>query len=280
MPKKEIHEIGTKINHLTYVSETTKSVAGIRQGVFKCDCGNEVVSTFGHWKQGLRSHCGCKTLKPIVAGERRYLLTSVGEATPRPHANGAGVIRMVNVRCDCGNLRVIRFSEFDRGKKQSCGCSNLNARGIRHDLTRTGTRGIYASWNGMKQRVRLKEGTYGLPGVYVAPEWESIEGFVANPPTVVRDGEEQPRRWFKGAVLGRVGDRGPYAPWNCYWITRGENTIEMLDRDRRRSVNGKPIEQACEEAGISVHTFYIRLHRGATEAEAIAPMRRKKPTRA
>lgn len=54
---------------------------------------------------------------------------------------------------------------------------------------------------------------YGGRGIYVCERWNSFEYFL-------EDMGEQP----PGLTIERVNNDGPYAPWNCKWVTHKEQS--------------------------------------------------------
>lgn len=61
MPRKNIIEIGTKINMLTIIEDLGNNYNGRvnRQVRVKCDCGNEIICAYGDIKNGKTKSCGC-----------------------------------------------------------------------------------------------------------------------------------------------------------------------------------------------------------------------------
>lgn len=76
-------------------------------------------------------------------------------------------------------------------------------------------------WQGMLQRCGLRKGghagdlaRYAEKGVTVYDEWRHFRSFEA---WALANG------WRKGLELDRIDNDGPYAPWNCRFVTRSQN---------------------------------------------------------
>ena len=92
--------------------------------------------------------------------------------------------------------------------------------------------GIYAVWNGMKQRCYNPQSAsysrYGARGIRVCTEWHSFKNFEADMlPT-----------YKMGLFLDRVDVDGDYEPANCRWLTRKGQQNNMRS-NRLVTIGGK-----------------------------------------
>ena len=83
----------------------------------------------------------------------------------------------------------------------------------------------YKSWCSMLQRCFNKNHDayprYGGAGIKVCSKWQDFEGFLA-------DLGERPI----GKTLGRVSDVGDYKKGNAFWMTKEEQVIAAMQRNR------------------------------------------------
>lgn len=193
----------------------------------------------------------------VVAGSRYGSLTVLREA-PATHV-GKWRVRMVEARCDCGELTVARLEYLRCGHTTSCGCSRRQATRKTHGKSRTQ---LYATWNGMKQRCsnpNLKSFEYyGQRGIKVCDEWREFEPFLE---WAKRTG------YRRGLTIERVDVDGDYCPENCTWIPKAlqsANRRPVMRSSRLLTHRGRTmtLTQWAREAGLDPATLSGRLQRG------------------
>lgn len=59
---------------------------------------------------------------PVPVGTRFGALTITGEVDAVHRFYGGGTVRLMVVRCDCGNERQVRLMNLRSGNTLSCGC--------------------------------------------------------------------------------------------------------------------------------------------------------------
>jgi hypothetical protein len=83
------------------------------------------------------------------------------------------------------------------------------------------TEGPYVTWLSMKQRCTNPNhhayDRYGGRGIQITCEWDNYDAFHA---------WSKDTGWQKGLTIHRIDNDLGYAPENCTWITRSENTKE------------------------------------------------------
>lgn len=117
---------------------------------------------------------------------------------------------------------------------------------------------LYCVWYHMKlrcQNPKVKQYRfYGARGIFVCNLWS--------------DSSEEFRKWAfangyqRGLQLDRIDNDGPYAPWNCRWVTHAENCLNKRENPTtvRIFYSGKyyTIREASKEFGISIPTIHAR----------------------
>jgi len=124
---------------------------------------------------------------------------------------------------------------------------------LRHGMYRTG---VYVSWAQMIQRCTNPKHKdfqrYSARGITVCARWRSFENFLA-------DMGERPA----GMTLDRKDNDGNYAPGNCRWATRAQQSHNS-SRPVLLTHQGKTqnIAAWARELGLKEDTLHMRLHRG------------------
>lgn len=165
-------------------------------------------------------------MKALPIGTRFGELVTISDVW----SGGAGVGRLVKVRCDCGNESTVRCSNLkvqpSRSPTTTCGDRDRHPRSGRH--FRSGTP-EYIAWQAMIQRCTNPNSPhwidYGGRGIEVCDEWRDFDRFFADM------GERPDER-----VLDRIDNDGDYEADNCRWATISES---MINRRRSRPPIGQ-----------------------------------------
>ena len=153
---------------------------------------------------------------------------------------------------------------------KSCGCLNFAPRDYSrthgHTVRRTGATPTYRSWVHAKRRCEDPKQQnferYGGRGIRVCAEWQSFERFLA-------DMGERP----SGTTLDRLEIDGDYAPGNCRWATRAEQS-RNTSRNRYVEHAGRRLilKDFAREMGVDYCMLGARVRRGESPAAAASTM--------
>jgi len=117
-------------------------------------------------------------------------------------------------RCDCGKEATCSTTNLTGGLSTSCGCVRTKHMG-------KGTR-LYRIWTGMKDRclnpTSKYRARYGGRGIIMCPRW--VADFATIRDWALRSGYQS------DLTIDRMENDQGYCPWNCQWLTRGENSIK------------------------------------------------------
>lgn len=167
-------------------------------------------------------------------------------------------------RCECGNEdKWYRLTYLRRGVTKSCGCYQAEVR-FTHGESRVGNR-LYGRWQAFRARCRnpsdRRYKDYGGRGIYCVPEWDDFATFQA---------WAHENGYHPSLQIDRIDNDGPYAPWNCRWVTPHEN---MVNRRANRMVTVEGVTRSLVETArhysINSRTLTGRLNRGQTPEQAL-----------
>ncbi len=141
---------------------------------------------------------------------------------------------------------------------------------------------LYIKMESMKGRCYREKNSkfymYGARGITICEEWLDLEtGFVSFYEWCLAN------NWEKGLEIDRIDNNGPYAPWNCRFVT-GKQNCRNTRRNKHITVFGETLSvpEAVEKySSLGYHTVRGRINTGWDPEEAlITPViltRRKHP---
>lgn len=224
MPKRKIDGyIGKVFNKLTIIGD-----AGVKNGrryvLCQCSCEDKTIREFKlkYLKNGDTKSCGCLQKDNALKNRDSVVSNKYGEWTvleevePDKYYN-----RKVLARCSCvlQTEKIVALWDLKLGISTSCGCfrkEKLREIKTKHGYAR---HQLYHILCGMKDRCYNKNASnyqnYGERGVYICEEW------LSNPKIFIEWGFNN--KWEDGLEIDRINNDGPYAPWNCRFVTKQIN---------------------------------------------------------
>lgn len=166
---------------------------------------------------------------------------------------------MVECKCACGNITVVRFNKVVTGHTKSCGC--LRTALLLKRLTTHGfcKHPLYRVWANMIQRTEDKNNNryyiYGARGITICKEWRKdfkvfFDWAISN-------------NWERGLQIDRIDNDGNYEPNNCRIVTVKEN-MNNTSRNRIFTINGEKINltQLANKHNMTPSRLWARLTDG------------------
>lgn len=239
-----------------------------------CDCGSTKVISGNRLRSGKANSCGCDN--EIKRNEKGQFTKGqvINDLTGKRFGKLTVICldRIENrcswwkVKCDCGNVKVIRGDTLK--VVRSCGCIKkkqdiINLR-IDNDHQMT-YHPVYRIWQAMIARCENPNqkhySDYGGRGIKVCSEWHDIKKFA-------KWADETGFVSGKNLSIEREDVNGDYCPENCCWIDR-----KLQSRNRRDTIrlciNGeeKPLVEWAEIYGIKYELVIQRYEKGRRKPE-------------
>lgn len=156
-------------------------------------------------------------------------------------------------QCKCGRIRIVLGQSLQERKSNSCGIGKCDYR--KHGQSYTPE---YLAWRAMldrcyKPNVKMYK-RYGGRGISVCSKWRSsFENFL-------KDMGQRPSSDYS---IDRINNNGNYAPKNCRWATRNQQSNNIRSNRRLRLKNkNHTIAEWSRKFGVSHATICSRLNRG------------------
>lgn len=176
-------------------------------------------------------------------------------------------------RCDCGNIKLVKPIQWERGIVKSCGCLAKSLK-LEHSEDLDRLRRIH---NGMIQRCHNPNAHaykyYGGRGISVCEEWRNDRAAFIS--WSLNNG------YAEDLTIDRIDNDGNYTPENCRWADRKvqaknqrrENIIPPVSKPYKTwTIDGvtKLRKEWCKEYGVSYNMVMYRVsHKGMNIKEAL-----------
>ncbi len=216
---------------------------------------------------------------------RRYGRWKIIGITPPRISRGGYLVYLCIVRCDCGTIKTVYYSNLKNGCSQSCGCRHkelLRRRCIKHGQSKGGRRTrIFRIWTCMMQRCTNPScpafKRYGAAGITVCWGLKGLENFIRVlgecPPGLTIDRWPNKFGSYKCGCCAQCLDRG----WslNVRWATPKQQARNQKS-NRVLTVRGVTacLSELCELFHAKYDRIKMRLNLGwSPERAFFAPSR-------
>lgn len=187
-------------------------------------------------------------------GKKNNYLTVIG-ITRLPNRHRAFLCE-----CDCGNIKTVEPTIWEKGIVKSCGCFADSLK-LKHSEELDRLRRIHS---GMMQRCYNPSSNaykhYGGRGIIICPEWHDREVFI--------DWALNRSNYSNDLSIDRIDVNGNYEPSNCRWATAKEQNNNQRPREKgykkklkTRIIDGveKPIVEWYSIFGVTGPTVAYRM---------------------
>lgn len=229
------------------------------------ECKNEVTVLYENIRRNtdFQKSCGCAAsmneefFNNIIGKRFGRLIVTKYLGFYADESRNKKTVHWIECECDCGNTHVVEYFKLIRGGCQSCGCFRseiITKHNLNHEI-------LYSRWRHMNRRCYEPSddhySDYGARGIYVSDEWiktcylpeerkrkytekelndiDRIHYF--NFESYIRNYCERVLNLTleeaieKGYTNDRIDVDGPYAPWNCRYVTatdQSRNKVKSL----------------------------------------------------
>jgi hypothetical protein len=169
-------------------------------------------------------------------------------------------------KCDCGNIKEIRFSSVSSGITTSCGCEQSRLLAEKNKVHGLSKHPLYIKWLSIKNRCYIKSNkeykNYGGRGISVCDEWKN--NFKNFYDWSVNNGYKQ------SLTIDRIDVNRNYEPSNCRYIKISEQHNNKTN-SFYVTFNGdkKTIAEWSKISGVSQSKIRRRLLKGIDIQSAI-----------
>jgi len=189
-------------------------------------------------------------------------IDNTSRVQPTGRVEMVGRRKLVEIRCECGVVRMVRSDQIVGRKYCGVGCS-LRKREVKvkHGLH---AHRLYQTWLAMVVRCTnpksISYRNYGARGIRVCDRWLSVANFI----------EDMWPTYSEGMQLDRNDVDGNYQPSNCRWVTTKENSQNRRDSYSKRFNAPKDYRDQAIALGINPNSIGYRLKVGMRWEDAIS----------
>lgn len=151
-----------------------------------------------------------------------------GRLTVLEFVSRSGSSTLWRCKCDCGNEKILRRSNFQYGETKSCGCllsETVRDRMIKHGHSQER---LYRIWSKMIKRCHYTKDkdfpNYGGRGIAVCHEWKNDINIFSEWSNL--------NGYKENLTIDRIDNDKGYCPENCRWVTR-----EFNNSNKRNVIN-------------------------------------------
>lgn len=160
-------------------------------------------------------------MKAKVQIGKKFARLLVVSVIPKPTPSKPTIVMC---KCDCGEIKPVRFSHLTGGLIRSCGClriektkSRVTIHGESNCSNSLGT-SEFRSWSKMWNRCTNPNSNryhrYGGRGIRICKRWEKFKNFLS----------DMGRKPTAKHSIERKNNDGNYTPSNCKWATAKEQS--------------------------------------------------------
>lgn len=168
---------------------------------------------------------------------RSYRLVTTGKSKKKNNHS------YVEVTCDCGVVKYVKFSHFKDGSTKSCGCLRSENASSKKSIK---NRRLYGIYYGMISRCNNPKNigykNYGGRGIKVSEEWTNFKKF---------EKWSMDNGYTDDLSIDRIDNDGDYSPDNCRW------TNKLVQANNTRS--NKYIEVKGEVRSVAEWSRILRI---------------------
>lgn len=261
---------GKRFGRLTVLRKDTEHSETKRiKWICQCDCGNVVSILGNNLVRGNTLSCGCLAsdhtrdrLRKDITGQRFGRLVAIEPCYDNDNRKYKSSTRW-KCKCDCGNTAIVDIANLMNGHTRSCGCINEELQ-TTHGLTTTEIgrhlSGIYITMLRRCYNPKVKDyPNYGGRGIYVCDEWRNFtprdknhtDGLIAFYNWAIENGYQI------GLSIDHIDNDGPYAPWNCRWVTNKMQANNKRTSKYIRDIDGELLTYAQFEEKHQLRYQYV-----------------------